>query len=147
MQRIPGLLMRYTSVLLVVLLSACATLAPPEEEQAPVPVSANVAVVALVDTARTDAGSGKLDVAGATLERALRIEPRNPMLWHELAQLRLQQGQFAQAESLAAKSNAWAGGDKRLRAANWRIIGEVRAQRGDWEGAQAAFDRAEEEAK
>lgn len=124
---------------LAVLMSACAILPSVQE---PLPVSSNSAVVALVDKARTDMEASNWEGAGATLERALRIESRNAVLWHELAQVRLQQGYHSQAASLAAKSNGWAAENRALRAANWRIIGEVRSQSGDWEGAQAAFDKA-----
>ena len=51
--------------------------------------------------------------AAASIERALRIEPRNPRLWQELARVRLKQGQYAQAENVAARSNSWAGDDAR----------------------------------
>ncbi|MCR4302514.1 MAG: tetratricopeptide repeat protein [Sulfuricaulis sp.] len=122
------------------LLSACAGLYAPTPEARP--VSDNNAVLALVDSARNDIASGKPDAAVGTLERALRIEPRNPLLWQELARLRLQQGQYQQAEGLAARSNGWAGNDKPLRAENWRVIGEARLKRGDHAGAQAAFDTA-----
>jgi cytochrome c-type biogenesis protein CcmH/NrfG len=132
--RIPG-----AGILAYAALSAC-TLMPPLET--PPPVSDNGAVVALADSARRDSDAGKPDAAAATLERALRIEPHNPGLWHELAQIRLRQGHPDQAASLAAKSNAWAGGDKTLRAANWRLIGEARTQLGDATGAQAAYDMA-----
>lgn len=121
-------------------LAGCAGFLPSASETQP--VSDNTAVVALMDTARTDIASGKLDTAVAPLERALRIEPQNPLLWQELAKLRLQQGQYQQAEGLAARSNGWAGGNKILRAENWRIIGEARLKRGDHQGAQAAFDKA-----
>jgi tetratricopeptide (TPR) repeat protein len=126
------------------LISACAGIATQEPES--LPVSDNSAVIALADAARTDAANGKLDAAAASFERALRIEPRNPALWHELAKLRLQQGQYQQAEGLAARSNGWAGGDKALRADNWRIIGQARLKRGDYPGAQSAFDKAAEQA-
>lgn len=122
------------------LLAGCAGLYAPAPESRP--VSDNSAVVALMDNARADAAAGKPDGAVASLERALRIEPRNPRLWQELARLRLQQGQYQQAEGLAARSNAWAGSDKVLRAENWRLIGEARLKRGDRQGAQAAFDTA-----
>ena len=79
-----------------------------------------------MENARADVAAGRLSNAAASLERALRIEPRNPRLWQELARVRLQQGQYAQAESLAARSNAWAGGDTALRAENARIISEAR---------------------
>ncbi len=97
---------------------------------------------ALVSTARTELANGKLDAAAGSFERALRIEPRNPVLWQELAKLRLQQGQYQQAEGLAARSNGWAGDNKSLRAENWRIIGQARLKRGDYPGAQSAFDKA-----
>lgn len=122
------------------LLAGCAAFPPSAPEARP--VSDNSAVVALMDSARNDIAAGKSDSAAASLERALRIEPRNPLLWQELARLRLQQGQYQQAEGLAARANAWAGNDKALRAQNWRLIGEARLKRGDHAGAQAAFDTA-----
>ncbi|MEJ2154345.1 MAG: tetratricopeptide repeat protein [Desulfobacteraceae bacterium] len=51
-----------------------------------------------------------VDEARANLERAVRIEPRNPLLWQELARVQLEQGQYRQAENMAAKSNTLAGG-------------------------------------
>src|SRR5438093_9007148 len=123
----------------------------PEAVPAPVPGPApapaarteNVAIAGLMDTARADAAAGRLANAAATLERALRIEPRNPRLWHELARVRLKQGQYAQAESVAARSNSGAGSDNALRAENWRLIAEARTARGDAEGARTALDAAE----
>ena len=122
--------------LLALLVSGCATVdtpapvsepeAPPAATQAP---SENIAVAGLMDTARADVAANRLGSAAATLERALRIEPRNPRLWHELARVRLRQGDYAQAESTAARSNTWAGADGELRAANQRIIEEARSAR------------------
>ena len=126
------------------LIPGCAGITSHEPESRP--VSDNNAVTVLADAARMDAANGKLDAAAASFERALRIEPRNPALWHELAKLRLQQGQYQQAEGLAAKSNGWAGDDRTLRAGNWRIIGQARLKRGDYPGAQSAFDKAAEQA-
>ena len=89
----------------------------------------NVAIAGLVESARADAAAGRLATAAASLERALRIEPKNPRLWQELARVRLQQGDLAQAESLAARSNSFASGDTALRAENQRIIEQARARR------------------
>lgn len=108
------------------------------------PVSGNRAVVALLDRAQVDAGAGRPVAAGATLERALRIEPRNARLWHELAQLRLAQGQYAQAIALAQKSNSFAGTQRRLQAMNWRVIGEARIAQGNAEAGQKALKLATE---
>lgn len=115
---------------------------------APPPVlapSENAAVVALLQKSQSQSSAGQLDAAGASLERALRIEPRNPVLWQKLARVRLEQKDYLQAENLAAKSNALAGKNQRLRADNWRIIGEARSKRGDRAGAKAAFERAARE--
>ena len=121
-------------------LAGCAMMQP----AAPPEPSSNTAVQTLLNKARGQAAAGRMDAAGADLERALRIEPRNPLLWQELARVRLDQGQYRQAENLAAKSNALAGGNRYLQADNWRIIGEARNRRGDLEGARAAFRKAEE---
>src|SRR6266705_1592722 len=90
-----------------------------------------------------EAAAGRLTNAAASLERALRIEPRNPRLWQELARVRLKQGDYAQAESTAARSNSWAGSDNALRAENWRLIAHAREARGDAEGARVALEAAE----
>lgn len=100
------------------------------------------AVVALLDNADRQAGSGNLDSAAAALERALRIEPRNAGLWQRLADIRLRQNQADQAESLALKSNTLAVGDSATQAGNWRIIAKARRMRGDSEGAQQADSHA-----
>lgn len=66
------------------------------------PSSAPVQI--LLKQAQGEAGQGKLGVAEATLERALRIEPENPGLWLKLSELKRQQGDTAQAEAMAAKA-------------------------------------------
>lgn len=108
----------------------------------PVPKAAmsdNKAVLALLDRAQTDSESGQREAAGASLERALRIEPRNPWLWLELARVRLVQGQYAQAITLARKSNSFAGRQNRVQAENWQVIGNARVAQGDSAGAEQAF--------
>lgn len=122
-------------------LGGCAVLqtnAPPTQP------SDNAAVTALLNKAKNQSAAGRMDEAGANLERAMRIEPRNPVLWHELARVRLEQGQYRQAENMAAKSNMLAGTNRYLQAQNWRIIGEARSRRGDLQGARKAFEKAEQ---
>jgi len=116
-------------------------------EPVPVPrpaMSGNRAVIALLDRAGMDNKAGKRDAAGASLERALRIEPRNPWLWLELAQVRLAQGQYAQAITLAHKSNSFAGRLPRLQSESWQLIGQARVAQGDSNGAEQAFKMASE---
>jgi predicted Zn-dependent protease len=134
---------------LLALLAGCATAPQPAIEPAGAPAPApaarveSIAVASLLDSARSDTEAGRLAGAAASLERAIRIEPRNPRLWQELARVRLKQGDYAQAESVAARSNSWAAGDNALRAENWRLIARAREARGDAAGARAALDAAE----
>jgi predicted Zn-dependent protease len=151
---------------LLLLLGGCASVATPppaevtiatpdvvaaEPAEVPIPaplpppvISENRAVIALLDRSRLDNGGGQREAAGASLERALRIEPRNGWLWHELAQLRLAQGQYAQAASLAQKSISFAARERRLQALNWRVIGNARVAQGNPAGAEQAFKLAVE---
>jgi len=128
--------MRVLAFLLLLFLYSCATKeqAPsPPAEPLPLPETPlareTVAIAGLMESARGDAAAGRLVQAAGTLERALRIEPRNPRLWHELAKVRLRQGDEAQAANLAARSNSLAGSDSALRAANQAIIEQARTTR------------------
>lgn len=109
-----------------------------EAEPKPI-MSANRAVVALLDRADADNRAGKQEAAGASLERALRIEPRNPWLWHELALVRISEGKYAQAITLAKKSNSFAARQPRLLSENWQAIGQAKVALGDTAGAEQAF--------
>ena len=118
--------------------------APPPQEATPPLVSAaqgNPAVLALLDSAQNQQQAGNYEQAAAALERALRLEPRNAMLWHRLAQVRLSQGQWRNAIDFAAKSNSLAGGERNLQASNWLVIAQAKERQGDREGAQAARAR------
>ena len=99
-------------------------------------------MVALLDTAEQQANAGDLESAAASLERALRIDSRNPVLWHHLATVRLAQGQASQAEQLAVKSNSLASGNVNQQALNWQLIAQARREQGDTAGANQADQRA-----
>src|SRR5712692_7817747 len=139
--------MRTLIAFLAVVVGGCASVYAPPPGTAPAPAPAppteSIAIAGLMESARADTAVGRLANAAASLERALRIEPRNPRLWQELARVRLKQGDYAQAESTAARSNSWAGGDSGLRAENWRLIAQAREARGDAEGARSALEAAE----
>ena len=99
------------------------------------------AVIALLDHAEQQANAGDLSAAAVTLERAIRIDSRNPILWHHLASVRLAEGDALQAEQLAAKSSSLAPGNYALQARNWGLIAAARHKRGDAAGALAAEQR------
>lgn len=120
---------------------------PPGEQEAPPPRTAadasGPAVLALLGRADEQAAAGELDLAAATVERALNVEPRNPFLYQRLAALRLAQDQPGQTEALARKSNSLAGDNPYVQARNWELIAQSRRMRGDNVGADAASARAE----
>ncbi len=96
----------------------------------------------LLQLSKQQQGEGKLVAAVASVERALRIEPRNAYLWNRLAHLRLEQGQGGRAVELAAKSRSLAGADNSLKADNWRLAAKVRRRAGDISGARRATHEA-----
>ncbi len=101
-------------------------------------------VESLLNESRRLQGEGDLAGAVASIERALRIEPRNAYLWNRLAHLRMDQGQGQRAEELAAKSTSLAGADSNLKSDNWRLIAKVRRGAGDEHGAARAEYKATE---
>ena len=107
-------------------------------------MSNNRAVLALLDQAYTEQETGHQAAAGAALERALRIEPRNPWLWQQLAQIRLEEGQYAQAVTLAKKSNSLSAKQPRVQVDNWQVIARARVALGDTPGAEEAAQRAKD---
>ena len=102
------------------------------------------AVIALLQQAEQQANAGDLESAAASLERAIRIDPRNPVIWFHLATVRLSQGDPSQAEQLAAKSNSLAPGNYAQQSRNWLLIAQARRQLNNSSGASAAEQRARE---
>lgn len=107
-----------------------------------VAVSGSPAVLALLNDADRNSRSGDLDAAAATIERALRIDSRNPGLLYKLAQIRLNQSQPRLAEDLAKKSELYAGSDRELKKNSWLLIARARYMQGDKQGANEARDKA-----
>jgi len=105
-------------------------------------VQSNSAIASLLATAERQQQEGDLAAAASTLERALRISPRNALLWHQFATVRYQQRDLPQALQLAQKSNSYARNDTRIQTSNWRIIGHVKQLQGDTVGAKTAFAKA-----
>lgn len=102
------------------------------------------AVRSLMLRADRQVRDGDYTNAAASLERALRIDAKDALLWNKLAHVRQQQARHQVAEQLAAKSNALAlPADLELRRDNWLLIAKAREAAGDRVGAGEARHRAE----
>lgn len=106
--------------------------APPERPGAPVPRQFHLgaAAQALVAQAHQQAAGGDYGQAAATLERAVRIEPDNPLVWIELGRVRLGENNAAQADALGHKALTLATGDPAAQASAWRLIADALRLRG-----------------
>ncbi len=88
---------------------------PPRDVPAPRPQSdASGVSSALLEQSRAQRAAGSLPAARASLERALRLDPNNAVLWLELGELELQTGNLSQAATMARKAMTLAGRDRRL---------------------------------
>lgn len=116
-------------------------LTPFEPIEATVPLSP--AVGALVSVAKQNSKSGDLESAAASIERAIRIEPRNATLFYKLALLRLDQSKPRLAEDLAKKSALLASTDNTLKRHCWLLIAHAREMQQDFPGAKEARAKAD----
>lgn len=99
-------------------------------------------VLALLTTAQQQQGDGDLDGAASSLERAQRIAPREPQVLYRLAEVRLAQGDAAQAEQFARRGLSYANGRPQLQASLWDLVAQSREKQGDAAGAAQARERA-----
>lgn len=93
---------------------------PPPPVRVVPPVSP--ASQALLNESRSHSAAGRYPQAVAAIERAIRIEPRQPVLWLELGNIRLKEGDFLQAESLGRKVLSLSAGDAALSARAQQLI-------------------------
>jgi uncharacterized protein HemY len=90
-----------------------------------------------VTQARAQVARGDLPAASSTLDRALRIEPNNPLLWIELGKLRLAESDAHQAEICGRKALALASGDRRSQSQAGRLLADaLRAQQRNQEARE-----------
>jgi tetratricopeptide (TPR) repeat protein len=111
--------------------------APPRPSPPPRENHLSPATRSLVTQAHTLLAHGDIDGASATLDRALRIEPSNPLLWIELGRVRLVDGNAHQAEVCARKALALASGDPAAQGQAGRVLADaLRAQGRNQEAQQ-----------
>ncbi len=121
--------------------------APPQPTPAPPPTSKEFhlgpAAAALVQLAQQEAARGNPQLAQATVERALRIEPENPLLWIMLGEAHEAGGQYELAGGIGRKALQLASGDSHTQARAWRLIGDSLRARGQNEQANDAYSHAD----
>lgn len=99
-------------------------------------------VLALLTTAQQQQAGGDLNGASSSLERAQRVAPREPQVLYRLAQVRMAQGDAAQAEQFARRGLTFANGRPALQASLWELIAQSREKQGDTAGAALARQKA-----
>lgn len=131
--------------LLISFAAGCAgTGAPRERERAePAPDYQNPAVIALLEEAERQRTAGNLALAAAAVERALRIDPRDPLLRIRLGWLRLEQGDPFQAKELARMGVVYAGERDMVEADAWALIAAAERAIGNHVEAALAEQEAE----
>lgn len=120
-------------------------IAPPAEAAPPPPPPPSpppaAITEALIDEARILDNAGSPTEAAATIEQAIRIEPRRGELWLQLAELRLREGRAAMAEQSARKALLFLRPDSPEERQAWVVIADARDAQGDHETAAGIRNR------
>ena len=160
-EKLTGTAGRAVAALATLLLGACAGWTPPPTTEQPADVETRVREPARQDSAGVqvfplqnpavkeliaDAGAaesaGDYGQAAVLLERALRIQPRDPELLQSMAEVQLQMQDYEQALSFAVQSYDSGPRVGEICSRNWRTIGVARERLGDHSGSREAEERA-----
>ncbi len=100
-------------------------------------------VLSLLETALQQVKEDNLTAAAATTERALRISPRSPLVYKQLAQIRLNQHEYGAAEQLARKALLYVTRSRQVYSRGlsnqlWEIVALAKTGQGDESGAVQA---------
>lgn len=118
--------------------------APLQPRPAPRHFQLSPPAAALVSMAQAQERGGNYGLAAQTLERALSIEPRNPLVWIALGKESLAAGNPAQAYGMARKALYLAGGAPDAQARAWGLIAAALRAQGRNQAAVAAEQKAAE---
>ena len=102
----------------------------------------NPAVKELLADASSAESVGDYGKAAVFLERALRIEPRDPEILQSMAEVQLQSRDYEQALNFAVRSYDSGPRVGEICSRNWRTIASARGQLGDRAGSVEAARRA-----
>lgn len=101
------------------------------------------ATIALLNTASYQRDSGKLRAAQTSLERALRISPKDPEVYYSLGEIHRRLGEYIQAEQMVLKGIAVASGQSKKLKRFWGALAKIRAESGDKNGAKIALRKSQ----
>lgn len=118
--------------------------APAQQPAAPAQrqFTLGAAAMALVGEAHAEERSRNFGLAAQTLERALGIEPHNPLVWIELGRENILAGNPAQAYGMGRKALYLASGDPRAEARAWELIAASLRAQGRNDEAYVAEEKA-----
>jgi Tfp pilus assembly protein PilF len=102
----------------------------------------NPAVNALLSEAAKSESQGDYDAAASSLERAMRIQPKDPEVLQAMAEIQLHRQDYQQALSFATRSYDDGARVGEICSRNWRTISVARGHMGDKSGAVEAEQRA-----
>lgn len=116
----------------------------PPEQQAPQQraFTLGAAAQSLVGAAHAQEQSRNFGLAAETLERALSIEPRNPLVWIELGKENILAGNPGQAYGMGRKALYLASGDPHAQSAAWELIAASLRAQGRNDEAYVAEEKA-----
>ncbi|MCA1778897.1 MAG: tetratricopeptide repeat protein, partial [Xanthomonadaceae bacterium] len=89
-------------------------------------------------------GEGELERAEQLLERAMRIDARDPAILQQMAELQLARGRFDQAESFASRSFELGPRVGEICQRSLRVLIIVHERNSQWDQAHLARDRLED---
>ena len=102
----------------------------------------NPAVTELLADASAAEANGQYEQDSMLLERALRIQPRNPEILQSMAEVNLQMADYEQALNFASRSYDLGPRVGEICRRNWRTISVSREYLGDHKGSSEAEARA-----
>lgn len=126
--------------------AASSQVAPSQPQQPAAPIqkqfTLGAAATSLVGAAHAQEQSRNFGLAAETLERALSIEPRNPLIWIELGRENILAGNPSQAYGMGRKALYLASGDPHAQASAWELIAASLRAQGRNDEAYVAEEKA-----
>jgi len=130
---------RMTLVLIVVaalMMNGCAGVARVDESTISTPTAG------LLIDAEQALERGDYNRAELQMERAIRVDPRNGQVWHLMARIRYEQGDYGQTVQFCLKSNTLANHDRSLMRQNWVLLEKAYTMLGETIKAEDARHKA-----